>query len=190
MLIDGDLAVELGTDKTLSPGHTISVNAFPSSSGCDANGYIEQGTLPYMSRRILDAWLFEEAYVHTPKDDLESYVWVHLLTALRKPSSPSWEQETLSLLEGHDVRASLAAKNGFRTNAGRRPRSREDPVYGLVHKWLRILDEDDTTSAPGPLFTGAFIPLYKDVLKAGFDWLQEHDTVMRLPWAEHPSPFV
>ncbi len=41
-----------------------------------------QGTLPFTSANLVDSWAKKKAVVHTPVDDLESFVWVLLYDAL------------------------------------------------------------------------------------------------------------
>ena len=45
-----------------------------------------QGTLPFISYRVLPAWEMGESVLHTAIDDLESFAWVMLWAALHTPA--------------------------------------------------------------------------------------------------------
>lgn len=40
------------------------------------NDRVQQGTLPFMSMPLLDAWDLERPSLHTAVDDFESFLWV------------------------------------------------------------------------------------------------------------------
>jgi len=45
-----------------------------------------QGTLPFISYRVLAAWAIGKSVLHTAIDDLESFAWVMLWAALHTPA--------------------------------------------------------------------------------------------------------
>src|ERR1700730_5131956 len=52
-----------------------------------------QGTLPFVSIRLLWAWLLDESIIHTAVDDLESFIWLlswTLVHILKNYGSKDW----------------------------------------------------------------------------------------------------
>jgi Fungal protein kinase len=76
---------------------------------------ISQGTLPFISHRILVGWEYDpSSFVHTAIDDLESFMWVLLWAALHKaPSKSKMEQDWIDTLSGHDVGAIINLKSSI-----------------------------------------------------------------------------
>ena len=64
--------------------------------------YVLQGTLPFMSLRLLAAWARDLPIVHTAVDDLESFLWVlvwalvHIFKKIGKTSDATKRTSQLS----------------------------------------------------------------------------------------------
>ena len=64
--------------------------------------HVPQGTLPFMSMHLLDAWDRNAQALHTAVDDLESFFWVliwSLVKILKKVASITNENSTILRLE-------------------------------------------------------------------------------------------
>ena len=63
-----------------------------------------QGTLPFISCRILGAWVIKEAVLHTAIDDMESFGWVVLWAGLHQSRSISITEKTwIDALSADDI---------------------------------------------------------------------------------------
>jgi len=147
-----------------------------------------------MSKRILDLWCAEKPVVHTPADDLESYVWVHLLNAIRHRALPTaTENNVLIGMEDDNVPTVANIKGKFRSLTQKK-KVKEHPFYGLIGEWLVILGSKDDDDYEKPMTGMEFLPMYKKMLQCGFAWLEKHHNQMRRSWddffALYPSPFI
>ena len=64
--------------------------------------HVPQGTLPFMSMHLLNAWDRNAQVLHTAADDLESFLWVliwSLVKILKKVASITNENSTILRLE-------------------------------------------------------------------------------------------
>ncbi|KAG8979215.1 hypothetical protein FRB94_008848 [Tulasnella sp. JGI-2019a] len=101
------------------------------------------GTLPFMSTRVLQLWIMDaNPIIHTPGDDLESFVWVGIINALRHITSPSREERAmLNNLLDPGVRSFAPSKRTFEEDyeEGRATQAAEHPHFGLFLKWLHAI---------------------------------------------------
>ena len=97
--------------------------------------YVIQGTLPFMSSRLLTAWLQNAPTVHTAVDDLESFLWVfvwvlvHILKKFEKIKNSTIDALAVSL-SSYSITGVMARESIVDINW-------EDVVFGdLLQKWL------------------------------------------------------
>ena len=73
-IADGDYAIEWREDSL--EAKELSVRSEMFSSNLYLTILHAQGTLPFISMHLLSAWLSQVEAIHTPIDDLESFLWV------------------------------------------------------------------------------------------------------------------
>src|SRR5215472_5656254 len=78
ILTDGDLAIKWNDDSRSRANHRSVSLLIHCLVRCSF--YVYQGTLPFISSRLLSEWCLEEEEApkstHTAIDDLESFLWV------------------------------------------------------------------------------------------------------------------
>ncbi|KAG8976132.1 hypothetical protein FRB94_002825 [Tulasnella sp. JGI-2019a] len=162
MVIDGDLAVSLDEGNIIPRDGEI----------C--------GTLPSMPTRILTLWYDHSEVIHTPADDLESFLWVGVINALHHVKHISGPRRTL--LNGRldfDVQIVLLAKHAFQ--AFYRDWAKHDH-FGLLFKWLEILEQEQWREAGPDMRTREdFYPLYKEMINIGISYVREQQD---FPWEQ------
>ncbi|KAG8986949.1 hypothetical protein FRB94_003796 [Tulasnella sp. JGI-2019a] len=161
MVMDGDLAVSLNEGNVIPTDGEIS------------------GTLPFMSNRILQLWSDDAEIIHTPADDLESFVWVGMINALRHVSKPSGAQQRLldGLLD-FDVRVVIPRKGGI---ASIHKDGAKHDHFRLLFKWLEVLKQDQWQKAEAGRTREDFYPLYKEMIEIGISYVREQRD---LPWEQ------
>ena len=101
-----------------------------------------QGTLPFISRRLLKAWHDHEDTTHTIIDDLESYVWVLLWTVLQKirecNAATSEDNDLLRDLCCENVRALRQKKDSIIKDFRVYAKSKKTPTPGLAPFYIRF----------------------------------------------------
>lgn len=124
-LIDGDLAIRW-KDQHEAPRH-------------------RSGTLPFMSHRLLESW--DSRHLHTAIDDLESFVWIVLWSALRTIRSPtSRELDWLTRISDDDVQAVANQKMSIMILISKPTELSPElePFHPLFKRWFAIaLDAQD-----------------------------------------------
>jgi hypothetical protein len=106
-----------------------------------------QGTLPFISRRILDAWSINEPTLHTAIDDLESFAWVVLWTALHKSRKQSIKEKNwLWALSGDYIDAVAAKKCAIMRDKFDHKYFSEDvqPLLPLLMAWFSLANAAET----------------------------------------------
>jgi hypothetical protein len=106
-----------------------------------------QGTLPFISRRILVAWSLDQPTLHTAIDDLESFAWVVLWAALHK-SRKTLIKETnwLWTLSGDDIHTVANAKYAIMRDKFDHKYFSEDvqPLLPLLVGWFSLAKAAET----------------------------------------------
>ncbi|KAG9025465.1 hypothetical protein FRB95_010123 [Tulasnella sp. JGI-2019a] len=161
MVIDGDLAVSLDEGDVMPTDGEI----------C--------GTLLFMSNRILQLWFDNAEIIHTPADDLESFVWVGIINALRHVSNPSGvQQRLLDGLLDFDLRIVIPWKGGI---AAIYKDGAKHDHFGLLFKWLEVLEQDQWQKVEAGRAREDFYPLYKEMIDIGISYVREQRD---LPWEQ------
>jgi hypothetical protein len=94
-IIDGDLAIKWKEPSMRANHRSVGTLLTYARVLCLT---ILQGTLPFISYRVLDAWSIKENALHTAIDDLESFAWVLLWAGLH--ASPVKTHKEASWIEG------------------------------------------------------------------------------------------
>ena len=131
-----------------------------------------QGTLPFMSTRLLLAWNKNKPTVHTAIDDLESFLWVlvwtcaHILKEVGITSNPTVDQ-LMEMLSSYNISMILAREVIIQ-------RDWIDVVFrALVQEWLTISQQAVlvvTTHVKTIFASGNNVGLQQ----GAFDRLEEH----------------
>ncbi|KAF4566590.1 hypothetical protein EYR36_012021 [Pleurotus pulmonarius] len=131
VLIDGDVAKKWGT-----PPQALD----------------RPGTLPFTSANLVDSWAKKKAVIHTPVDDLESFVWVLLYDALAW--TPASERTGVERRWWEDINSeTLHSLATFKrlllvVDLGSRAGELEEDLSGilsifkpLIHAWFLMANE-------------------------------------------------
>lgn len=132
-----------------------------------------QGTLPFMSTRLLFAWNNNKPTVHTAVDDLESFLWVlvwtfaHILKEVGTTTSNPSVDQLVETLSSYSISLILAREVIIQNDW-------MDVVFGgLVQEWLAISQGARlvvTTHIKTILGSGNNVGLQQ----GAFDRLEEH----------------
>ncbi|KAF4605844.1 hypothetical protein EYR40_004634 [Pleurotus pulmonarius] len=151
VLIDGDVAKKWGSPAQASD---------------------RSGTLPFISAGLADAWEKNQAIIHTPIDDLESFAWVLLYDALAW--TPASER---TITEDNFKRLLLAVDLGSRVGG------LEEGLSGilnafkpLIHAWFLMANEFAVAhkqllrkQRDENEFTGLYHDAYKAFISVGLE---------------------
>jgi Fungal protein kinase len=106
---------------------------------CAPNYTSHQGTIQFLSLRLLDAWEFENPYVHTAIDDLESFLWVLLSSILSI-------LELRNALDKHEAAYLRHIRARDATTLSFKP-----ATLGQIQTSIRLGEASTTMQAFGPL---------------------------------------
>jgi hypothetical protein len=115
-----------------------------------------QGTLPFMSVRLLKCWDSHETYEHTATDDLESFVWVLVWCILCTNGSNTKdeidENRTIKTLHTTNITSHINVKRGLLWDLWRTAeKNRASPMVQLFGPFLKtcenIIDRSSDTIA-------------------------------------------
>ena len=137
-LVDGDYSIEWRkAPPTPSLERSVRRKALRASLDSSSIMYVLQGTLPFMSMRLLSAWVGDLPIVHTAVDDLESFLWV-LVWALVHIFKKIAKTRNATI----DVLAEWSSSYHFTNVMAREPIIQvgwKDVVFGgLLREWLNI----------------------------------------------------
>ena len=98
-LIDGDHAIKWREGDMASSGRSVCCIVFMLFGSHSYFCSVQQGTLPFMSSRLLRALQWDERVLHTPADDLESFLWVlvwslvYILTSKKEDNNEGSQED-------------------------------------------------------------------------------------------------
>jgi hypothetical protein len=154
---------------------------------------VRQGTLPFMSWRLLDALFNDDQVLHTPVDDLESFLWVLVwsLVYILAPKIKDEDSKTQRILT---KLSSLLSSRHIPDILFREEYVKKrwrDKVFGdLLREWLEIvrnsrsvvdrlqeaflgsLDDDDAQESNWDDIEDCCRETYKKLLQAGYRHLR------------------
>jgi hypothetical protein len=145
-----------------------------------------------MSIRLLERWLDGQDIYHNPNDDLESGVWVALIGGLEKAvvnyegNVSVTEKNRLRRLNSPAIDTVLGEKRGILVWANR---SRLEPhaIYGLIARWLSLLDNIAVADKFGTLYAVSeerYRHSYQTFVREGLTWLEAHEKVLSKSWRD------
>ncbi|KAH8999062.1 hypothetical protein EDB92DRAFT_2111150 [Lactarius akahatsu] len=106
---------------------------------------VPQGTLPFMSIRLLDEWYLDNPVLHTAIDDLESFLWVLVWSLVRISKELAKIPNRNSII--HRLGHIVSSRNYTDMLLKERLIKRQwtDKVFrGLIRDWLRISETSRT----------------------------------------------
>ncbi|KAF9506933.1 hypothetical protein BS47DRAFT_1399047 [Hydnum rufescens UP504] len=145
-----------------------------------------------MSIRLLERWLVGHNIYHNPNDDLESGAWVALIGGLEKAVANDdgnmsvTEKDRLCRLNSPAVDSDLGQKQGILVWANR-PRLEPHAFYGLIARWLQILDNIAIADEFGILHAVSgerYRHSYQTFVHEGLTWLEAHEKVLSMNWGD------
>jgi hypothetical protein len=102
-----------------------------------------QGTLPFLSLRVLECWYERKVHEHTAIDDLESFVWVLVWCILSiNGSNTSREELQIEGLHSTNITTHIALKYGLLHALCRSARHGEaGPIVKIFAPFLQTCDD-------------------------------------------------